>query len=81
MDAFVLGAVPPYSSLIGGKLIASLVASQEVGDAFDAKYGTRPGVISQRAKNPRLVLVTVTSALGRSSVYNRLRLHASPIDH
>lgn len=78
MDAFVLGAVPPYSSLLGGKLIASLVASQEVGDAFDAKYGTRPGVISQRAKNPRLVLVTVTSALGRSSVYNRLRLHASP---
>lgn len=74
MDAFVLGAVPPYSSLLGGKLVASLVASQEVGEAFDARYGSRPGEISGRSKNPRLALVTVTSALGRSSVYNRLRL-------
>lgn len=74
MDAFVLGAVPPYSSLLGGKLVASLVVSREVGEAFDARYGSRIGEISGRAKNPRLALVTVTSALGRSSLYNRLRL-------
>lgn len=74
MDAFVLGAVPPYSQLLGSKLVASLCASREVGEAFDARYGSRPGKISGRSKNPRLALVTVTSALGRSSVYNRLRL-------
>lgn len=74
MDAFVLGAVPPYASLLGGKLVASLVASREVGEAFDARYASRIGEISGRSKNPRLALVTVTSALGRSSLYNRLCL-------
>ena len=76
MDAFVLGAVPPYSSLLGGKLVATLVASREVGDVFDSRYGSRQGKISGRSKDPKLALVTVTSALGRSSLYNRLRLRA-----
>lgn len=34
MDAFVLGAVPPYSFLLCGKLMAMLVASSEVRNAF-----------------------------------------------
>lgn len=81
MDAFVLGAVPPYSALLGGKLVASLVASSEVGEAFDQRYGSRIGEISGRSKNPRLALVTVTSALGRSSLYNRLSLKAPADPH
>ncbi len=74
MDAFVVGAVPPYSSLLGGKLVFSLIASAEVGAAFAARYADSAGVISGQRKAPRLALVTVTSALGRSSLYNRLRL-------
>lgn len=74
MDAFVVGAVPPYSELLGGKLVASLVASREVGNVFNAKYGGTKGVISKREKNARLTMVTMTSALGRSSIYNRLSL-------
>lgn len=74
MDAYVVGAVPPYSSLLGGKLVASLIASKEVASAFEERYGNRPGLISGRQKRARLALVTVTSALGRSSIYNRLRL-------
>jgi hypothetical protein len=31
MDAFVVGAVPPYSYLLGGKLVFSLIGSAEVG--------------------------------------------------
>jgi hypothetical protein len=31
MDAYVVGAVPPYSQLIGGKLIAALMGSRERG--------------------------------------------------
>ena len=74
LDAFAVGAVPPYSQLLGGKLVASLIASQEVSADFDRRYGDSVGIISGKAKVARLALVTVTSALGRSSIYNRLRL-------
>ena len=77
MDAFVLGALPPYSKLLGGKLIALLATSREVVKYFRANYGKSEGIISRRKKNPRLVLLTTTSALGRSSVYNRLRIPGS----
>lgn len=73
MDAFVLGAVPPYSSLLCGKLIAMLVASNEVRNVFQRKYSRRRSVILERPFDGRLALITTTSALGRSSIYNRLR--------
>jgi len=72
MDAYVLGAVPPYSLLIGGKMIAALMGSREVKDAYERKYLGKEGVISQKPNQARLVLLTTTSALGRSSLYNRL---------
>jgi hypothetical protein len=74
MDAFVLGAVPPYSHLLGSKLVALLVASDEVRAAFAAKYGNSSSLIKQRELRSRLLVVTTTSAFGRSSVYNRLRV-------
>ena len=74
LDAYVLGAVPPYSALLGGKLVACAVRTKEVRDAFRRRYGHARGVISGKEKDPKLVLVTTTSALGRSSIYNRLRL-------
>ena len=77
MDAYVVGAVPPYSMLLGGKLVASLMASVEVGEIFEERYGNRRGTISGTHKNARLTLITVTSALGRSSMYNRLKLSAN----
>ena len=72
MDAYVLGAVPPYSLLIGGKMVAALMGSQEVTDAYERKYLGKKGVISQKSNHARLALLTTTSALGRSSLYNRL---------
>jgi len=74
MDAFVLGAVPPYSFLLCGKFVAMLVASDIVRQAFKRKYGGVRSLISRNVHDGRLALVTTTSALGRSSVYNRLRL-------
>ena len=74
MDAFVLGAVPPYSFLLCGKLVAMLAASNTVRDAFKRKYGGMCSVIRQRTHDGRLAMITTTSALGRSSIYNRLRL-------
>lgn len=74
MDAYVVGAVPPYSQLLGGKLVTSLIGSDVVSSRFEARYAGRVGEISKEVKNPKLALVTVTSALGRSSIYNRVKL-------
>jgi hypothetical protein len=74
LDAYVLGAVPPYNMLLGGKAVSCLVRSKEVFSDFKATYGKTIGVISGRAKRAALLVVTTTSSMGRSSVYNRLRL-------
>jgi hypothetical protein len=77
LDAYVLGAVPPYNMLIGGKAIACLVRTREVFDDFGTKYGDMPGIISGKKKNASLLAVTTTSSLGRSSIYNRLKLEGT----
>ena len=74
MDAYVLGALPPYNTLLGGKMVACLVRTREIYDDFVRAYGGTTGIISQQRKNARLLAVTTSSALGRSSVYNRLKL-------
>ncbi len=74
MDAYVLGALPPYNMLLGGKLIACLVRTKEVRDLFAERYANTRGIISRKKKHATLVMVTTSSALGRSSVYNRLNL-------
>lgn len=77
LDAYVLGAVPPYNFLLGGKAIACLIRSRDVYDDFRRLYGQSVGVISKQAKQAHLVAVTTTSSMGRSSVYNRLRLEGT----
>ncbi|WP_370034711.1 Druantia anti-phage system protein DruA [Qipengyuania mesophila] len=74
MDAYVLGALPPYNSLLGGKLIASLLRTRELYDEFAEAYGGTTGLISGEAKKARLLAITTSSSMGRSSVYNRLKL-------
>lgn len=78
MDAYVVGALPPYSQLICGKLVAALMGSKEVKEAYERKYLGRQAVISKKENRARLVLLTTTSALGRSSVYNRLAIPDGP---
>jgi len=78
LDAYVLGAVPPYSFLLGGKLVACLVRTKEVRDDFDKKYRDTRGIISKRKKVARLIMVTTSSSLGKSSIYNRLKLDGQP---
>ncbi len=74
MDAYILGALPPYSRLLSGKLMACLVRTREIRDHFSRRYAKAEGIISGETKRPSLVMVTTSSALGRSSVYNRLKL-------
>jgi len=74
MDAYVLGAIPPYAKLLCGKLIALLALSNEVRQAFIRKYRGSTSFISGKKRHPHLVLLTTSSALGRSSIYNRLKI-------
>ena len=79
MDAFVLGAVPPYSHLLCGKLVAMLLVSDEVTKAFRKKYRGKVSLISRKSFDGRLALITTTSALGRSSIYNRVNFNGMPL--
>ncbi|MFC2027072.1 Druantia anti-phage system protein DruA [Chloroflexota bacterium] len=74
LDAYILGSVPPYSMLLGGKVVGSLLNSHEIKTIFRKKYAGKQGIISGHQKDPYLALLTTTSALGKSSIYNRLKL-------
>lgn len=73
MEAYVLGAVPPYNRLLCGKLMALLSLSDTVRYDFKEKYQNRTPLISGRKKPANLVSITTTSALGVSSVYDRIK--------
>lgn len=75
MDIFVLGAVPPYSRLLCGKFIALAATSDIVRETIWEKYKNSRSIIMKKKKQPHLVLLTTTSALGRSSLYNRLKIN------
>lgn len=74
LDAYVLGAVPPYNQLLVGKTLACLVRTQEIVRDFRVTYGSTAGVISGKEKHAQLLAITTSSSLGKSSVYNRLKL-------
>lgn len=79
MDIHTLGAVPPYNCLLGGKLAALAAASNEIRLAYQRKYAQRITQMERRILPPHLVALTTTSALGRSSLYNRLKYRGIPI--
>lgn len=74
MDAYVLGALPPYNMLLGGKLVACLLRTRDIYDDFTRAYGGTKGIISKQEKKARLLAITTSSSMGRSSIYNRLKL-------
>lgn len=85
MDAYTVGAIPPYSFLLGGKLCAGLLCADDIREAYWRRYAaTRSQMRGQRVQQP-LVAITTTSAFGKSSQYNRLRhgdrLLAAPIGY
>ena len=79
MDIHTLGAVPPYSRLLGGKLVAMAAVSNEVREAYRRKYEGRVTEMKGRVLPAHLVALTTTSAFGRSSIYNRLHYNGTVI--
>ena len=73
MNAQRLGALPPYNKFLCGKLVASLMLSNNVRESFKRKYKEYKTLILKRKIPPRLLFVTTTGAYGKSSVYNRLK--------
>ena len=72
LDSYVLGAVPPYNLLLGGKIVAALLTSNEIRNDFKKKYENKEAVISGKKRKGHLVLVTTNTALGKSSMLSRL---------
>jgi hypothetical protein len=72
MDAYVLGALPPYNYLLGGKLISYIMASNEVREIYKQKYKDAITQIIKRKANDIACLFT-TSLYGKSSQYNRMK--------
>ena len=75
MAAQRLGALPPYNKFLGGKLIALLMMSDDVRNAFKLKYQNKKTLILTRELPANLLFITTTGAYGKSSVYNRLKFH------
>lgn len=79
MDITVCGAVAPYNSVLGGKLVSLLMASPDVVAAYSSRYRNASSVIASSMagestrRKPNLVLLGTTSLYDvASSQYNRL---------
>lgn len=57
--------------LLCGKLIASLIRTRDLYKDFGKSYVDTAGIVSHKKKKARLLIVTILSSLGRSSVYSR----------
>lgn len=82
-DISVCGSIPPYSALLGGKLVCMLAASPEMVAAYQARYGQSCSEIASamagRAiiRPAELVFLGTTSLYGvGSSQYNRVVIPA-----
>ncbi|MCX8081668.1 MAG: DUF4338 domain-containing protein [Bacteroidia bacterium] len=80
MDAYVIGALPPYNYLLGGKLISLLLASNEIREIYQEKYKEKVTIIDKKIANS-LVGIFTTSLYGKSSQYNRLKYKGNFIYH
>ena len=80
-DAFVLGAMEPYRQLLAGKLVALLALANETRSFLVDKYKDNTTEIRLEKKDPTPALITTTSALGRSSIYNRLTFEGTRMFH
>lgn len=75
MQAQRLGALPPYNNILGGKLIASILTSNELRKCYCNKYRGAKTLIRERVIESQLLFITTTSAFGKSSIYNRLKYY------
>ena len=84
MDITVCGAVAPYNVLLGGKLVALLMASPAVTSTYSKHYQRTPSIIASAmaarpiVRPPRLVILGTTSLYDVApSQYNRIKVSSN----
>lgn len=73
LSAQRVGALPPYNELLGGKMVALALTSNEIRKAYRKKYRNYTSIIKRRRLQADLLFITTTSAFGKSSLYNRVK--------
>ena len=72
MYAQRVGALPPYNNLLGAKMVALSLTSNQIRETYEKKYANKKTLLRKRILPNRLLFITTTSAYGRSSVYERI---------
>ena len=80
MYAQRVGALPPYNELLGGKMVAGALVSNEIRDRYKEKYENSTTIIKKRKLPADLMFITTTSAFGKSSMYDRLTYNGKKIN-
>ena len=83
-DITVCGAVPPYSPILGGKLVSMLAASPEVTETYEKRYREAESEIASSMAGRPIVRPSALVFLGTTSLYsvgssqyNRVRVPAN----
>ncbi len=86
MEITICGAVAPYRSILGGKLVAMLLTSPEVVQEYERRYDNACSLIASAMagkavqRKPNLVALGTTSLYGAgSAMYNRISIPAERI--
>ena len=79
MDAYVIGALPPYNYLLGGKLVSYTLASNELRTIYRNKYASSKTIIKNREASDMVLIITSSLYGQNSSQYNRLKYGKSLI--
>ncbi len=69
MDIIVCGALPPYNILLGGKLVAMLLASPQIVRDYQEKYSSYASTIASRMKGKEVQRDSQLAFLGTTSLY------------
>ncbi|MGG1695833.1 Druantia anti-phage system protein DruA [Bacillus zhangzhouensis] len=84
MDITTCGAVPPYNTVLGGKLVSLLMTSPRVIKDYYEKYKAAISEIASRKKGERVIkpaklamLATTSLYYTGSSQYNRIKFPAT----
>lgn len=80
MYAQRVGALPPYNDLLGGKLVALSLLSNEIRNKYREKYEGKKTVLMEREIPADLLFITTTSAFGKGTIYERLDFNGDKIN-
>lgn len=70
-DLTVCGAIPPYNEILGGKLVAMLMASPEVALEYQRRYGRSPSVIASSMAGCAVIRPAQLAFIGTTSLYGQ----------